>query len=155
MSFRITGIDPKPFQSLYGLDEAQLDKRGVIRVVASNDTGYPERIELRNARRGEALLLLNHTHQPANSPYRSSHAIFIREGATEACEVSDEVPEVLRTRTLSLRGFDEREHIASAVLVEGTVLDEAIERLFAMSSVRYAHVHYAAYGCYAARIDRS
>jgi hypothetical protein len=155
MSFRITGIDPKPFLSLYGLDEAQLDKRGVIRVVASNDTGYPERIELRNARRGEALLLLNHTHQPAQSPYRSSHAIFIREGATEACEVSDEVPEVLRTRTLSLRGFDEREHIASAVLVEGTVLDEAIERMFAMSSVRYAHVHYAAYGCYAARIDRS
>jgi len=155
MSFRITGIDPKPFLSLYGLDEAQLDKHGVIRVVASNDTGYPERIELRNARRGEALLLLNHTHQPAQSPYRSSHAIFIREGATEACEVSDEVPEVLRTRTLSLRGFDEREHIASAVLVEGTVLDEAIERMFAMSSVRYAHVHYAAYGCYAARIDRS
>ncbi|APG05458.1 hypothetical protein BJI69_17130 [Luteibacter rhizovicinus DSM 16549] len=155
MSFRITGIDPKPFLSLYGLDEAQLDKRGVIRVVASNDTGYPERIELRNARRGEALLLLNHTHQPAQSPYRSSHAIFIREGATEACEVSDEVPEVLRTRTLSLRGFDEREHIASAVLVEGSVLDDAIERMFAMSSVRYAHVHYAAYGCYAARIDRS
>jgi hypothetical protein len=155
MSFRITGIDPKPFLSLYGLDEAQLDKRGVIRVIAENDTGYPERIELRNARRGEALLLLNHTHQPAQSPYRSSHAIFIREGATEACEVSDEVPEVLRTRTLSLRGFDEREHIASAVLVEGTVLDEAIERMFAMSSVRYAHVHYAAYGCYAARIDRS
>jgi hypothetical protein len=155
MSFRITGIDPTPFTSLYGLDDAQLAKRGVIRVIADNDTGYPERIELRNARRGEALLLLNHTHQPADSPYRSSHAIFIREGATEACALSDEVPEVLRTRTLALRGFDERDHIASAVLVDGTVLDEAIERLFTMSSVRYAHVHYAAYGCYAARIDRA
>jgi hypothetical protein len=155
MSFRITGIDPKPFTSLYGLDEDQLARRGVIRVIAPNDTGYPERVELRNARRGEALLLLNHTHQPANSPYRSSHAIFIREGATEACAVSDEVPEVLRTRMLALRGFDERDHIASAVLVEGSVLDEAIERMFAMSSVRYAHVHYAAYGCYAARIDRT
>jgi hypothetical protein len=155
MSFRITGIDPKPFTSLYGLDEVQLAKRGVIRVIAANDTGYPERVELRNARCGEALLLLNHTHQPANSPYRSSHAIFIREGATEACDVSDEVPEVLRTRTLALRGFDERDHIASAVLVEGSVLDEAIEQMFAMSSVRYAHVHYAAYGCYAARVDRA
>lgn len=155
MSFRISGIDPKPFMSLYGLDEEQLAKRGVIRVIAANDTGYPERIELRNARRGEALLLLNHTHQPANSPYRSSHAIFIREGATEACDLTDEVPEVLRTRTLALRGFDERDHIASAVLVEGSVLDDAIERMFAMSSALYAHVHYAAYGCYAARIDRS
>jgi hypothetical protein len=155
MTFRITGIDPTPFTPLYGLDEARLAERGVIRVIAANDTGYPERIELRNARRGEALLLLNHTHQPANSPYRSSHAIFIREGATEACAVSDEVPEVLRTRTLALRGFDERDQIASAVLVEGTVLVDAIERLFAMSSVRYAHVHYAAYGCYAARIDRT
>ena len=155
MSFRITGIDPKPFTSLYGLDEAQLARRGVIRVIAADDTGYPERIELRNARRGEALLLLNHTHQPADSPYRSSHAIFIREGATEACDVSDEVPEVLRTRTLALRGFDVRDHIASAVLVEGSVLDEAIERMFAMAQVRYAHVHYAAYGCYAARVDRA
>ncbi len=65
------------------------------------------------------------------------------------------MPEVLRTRTLALRGFDARDHIASAVRVEETVLDEAIERLFTMSSVRYAHVHYAAYGCYAARIDRA
>lgn len=155
MSFRISGLDPKPFTSLYGLDEEQLARRGVIRVIAGSDTGYPERIELRNARSGEALLLLNHTHQPANSPYRSSHAIFIREGATEASVVSDQVPEVLRTRTLSLRGFDERDHIASAVVVEGVALDDAIERMFAMSSVRYAHVHYAAYGCYAALVERA
>ncbi len=32
MSFRITGLDPQPYVSLYGLDEASLKAHGVIRV---------------------------------------------------------------------------------------------------------------------------
>jgi len=155
MSFRITGLDPAPFTSLYGLSDEALATHNAVRVIASDHTGYPERVELRNAREGESLLLVNHTHQPANSPYRASHAIFIREGATQAVGFTDEVPEVMRTRTLSLRGFDERDHIVSAVLVDGEDLQDAIERLFALSSVRYAHAHYAAYGCFAARVDRA
>ncbi|WP_448097396.1 DUF1203 domain-containing protein [Luteibacter yeojuensis] len=155
MSFRITGLDPRPYVSLYGLDEASLKSRGVIRTIATDDTGFPERVELRAARRGESLLLLNHTHQPADTPYRSSHAIFIREGATAPYEGYDEVPDVMRVRTLSLRGFDRHHHIASAVVVDGGTAAEAIERLFAMSAVSYVHAHYAAYGCYAARVDRA
>ncbi|MET0937526.1 MAG: DUF1203 domain-containing protein [Luteibacter sp.] len=155
MSFRITGIDPTPFTSLYGLTDEQLAQRGVVRVIAADNTGYPERVELRNARRGESLLLLNHMHQPAHSPYRSSHAIFIREGATKAYDASDVVPDVMAARTMSLRGFDDRDHIATAVIVDGAKLGEAIERMFDMASVRYAHAHYAAYGCFAARIDRA
>ncbi|NKF24493.1 DUF1203 domain-containing protein [Solimonas sp. C16B3] len=32
---------------------------------------------------GETALLLNDTHQNADTPYRASHAIFIREGAVK------------------------------------------------------------------------
>lgn len=154
MSFRITGLDPAPFVPLYGLDDDALRRRGVIRMTATDDTGFPERVEVRAAKRGESLLLLNHVHQPADTPYRASHAIFVREGATTPYEGIDEVPEVLRLRTISLRGFDDRHHIADAIVVDGTMLPDAIERLFARSSVRYLQAHYAAYGCYAARVDR-
>ncbi|WP_036113474.1 MULTISPECIES: DUF1203 domain-containing protein [Luteibacter] len=154
MSFRISGLDPAPFQSLYGLDDRSLEARNALRVIAGDDTGYPERIELRAARKGEALILLNYVHQPAPGPYRASHAIFVREGATVAYDAVDEVPDVIRTRHISLRAFDERGHIADALLVPGTAVEEAVERLFNRGAVRYIHAHYAAYGCYAARIDR-
>jgi hypothetical protein len=154
MTFRIRGLDPAPFVSYYGLDAAALAARGALRVVASDDTGYPERVELRAARRGEPLLLLNYEHQPMAGPYRSSHAIFVLEGATRAYEAVDQVPEVMRVRHLSLRGFDAQGHIAHAVLVPGTQAAEAVRQLFTMDAVRYIHAHYAAYGCYAARIDR-
>lgn len=154
MSFRITGLDPAPFVSLYGLDEASLKARGVIRMEATDDTGFPERVEVRAARRGESLLLLNYMHQPANTPYRSSHAIFVREGATMPYDACDDIPEVLRVRTISLRGFDRHHHIADALVVNGTALEEAIDRLFSVSAVSYLHAHYAGYGCYAARVDR-
>lgn len=155
MSFAIRGLDPAPFQSLYGRDERELGALGVIRVIADDDTGYPERVELRAARRGEPLLLLNHVHQPASGPYRSSHAIYVREGATRAFEAEGEIPQVMRVRTLSLRGFDERDHVAEATLTPGADGEDAIRHLFANPRVRYIHAHYAAYGCYAARIDRS
>ncbi|MGE7136608.1 DUF1203 domain-containing protein [Luteibacter sp. NPDC031894] len=155
MSFRITGLDPKPFLSLYGLDDAALKARGVVRMQASDDTGYPERVELRNASCGESLLLLNYLHQPADTPYRSSHAIFVREGATVPYDACDEVPEPLRARTISLRGFDRKHYIADALVVNGEQLADAIERLFATESVSYLHAHYAGYGCYAARVDRA
>lgn len=155
MAFRIRGLDPAPFIPLYGLSQRELDARSIVRVMASDDTGFPERIEVRAARRGESLLLLNHMHQPADTPYRASHAIFVREGATTPYEGVDEVPDVMRVRTISLRGFDERHHIADAMVVDGERLGEAIERLFAQSRVAYLHAHYAAYGCYAARVDRA
>lgn len=155
MSFRITGLDPRPFIHLYDLDETALEARRVVRVRASDDTGYPERIELRNARRGESLLLLNYTHQPADTPFRSSHAIFIREGATVAYDAFDEIPEPLRVRTISLRGFDSKHYIADARVVHGDQLADAIEQLFGLDKVSYLHAHYAGYGCYAARVDRA
>jgi hypothetical protein len=39
-------------------------------------------------------------------------------------------------------------------LVEGHHLEDTIERLFADPRAAYLHLHYAAPGCYAARVDR-
>lgn len=78
MTFRITGLDPEPFRPLYGLSDEDLARYGAIRMVASSSPGYPDRIEMRDAEPGETLLLVNFMHQPAETPYCASHAIFVR-----------------------------------------------------------------------------
>jgi hypothetical protein len=40
-------------------------------------------------------------------------------------------------------------------LIDGRQLEAAVERLFADPRAGYLHVHYAAPGCYAARVDRA
>ncbi len=83
MTFRILGLSPEPFQHLFGLSDEALAAHGAIRITADNKPGYPDRLEMRDAEPGETLLLLNHISQPANTPYRASHAIFVREGASQ------------------------------------------------------------------------
>ena len=155
MSFRITGLDPAPFRHLYGLTDDELAARGVRRTIANAKPGFPDRIELRDAEPGEPLLLLNYTHQPADTPYRASHAIFVREGAERAYEAVDEVPEALRLRPISLRAFDGQGDMVDADLVDGRELEGVIERLLDNPKVRYLQAHYAKRGCYAARIERA
>jgi hypothetical protein len=155
MSFRITGLDPAPFRHLYGLSDEELAARGAKRCVADQKPGFPDRVELRDAEPGESVLLINHTHQPADTPYRASHAIFVREGAERAYSAVDVVPEPLRGRPISLRAFDGDHMMVDADLVDGRELESLIERLLADPKVSYLHAHYARRGCFAARIERA
>jgi hypothetical protein len=154
MSFRILGLDPAPFVPLYGLPDDELARRGVRRFVVDQPR-LPDRIEVRDAELGESLLLLNYTHQPAETPYRASHAIFVREGATTPYEAIDAVPDALRTRTISLRAFDDGGDMVDAELVDGREIEAAIGRLLSNPAVTYIQAHYALRGCYAARIERA
>ena len=153
MSFTVTGLSPQPFIPLYGLSDAALAERRAIRVVADGP-GFPERIELRDAEPGETLLLVNYEHQPADTPFRSSYAVYVREGAMEPQSV-DGLPEVLRRRLLSLRAFSADGMLVDGDVTEGSESEPLIERMLAKSNVAYIHAHAARYGCYLARIDRA
>lgn len=155
MAFRITGLSPESFRHLYGLSEEALAEKGVVRRIVEADSGFPDRIEMREGRPGEIFLLLNHLCQPADSPYRATHAIYVRDGAERAYDKVDEVPEVMRKRLLSLRGFDADGMIVEADVVLGTDVEGVIERLFANPEVAYIHAHNAKQGCYSGRIDRT
>ena len=155
MTFRITGLAPDPFRPLVGLDDAALARHGAVRYRVDAEFGFPDRIELRDAAPGETVLLVNHVHQPADTPFRASHAIFVREGATTPFDAIDTVPDVLRRRMLSLRAFDAAHMMVDAALVEGREADAAIARLFTNAAVVYLHAHFATRGCYAARVDRA
>jgi len=103
MSFRIVGLPAEPFVASLALRPgAQGPPRGSKR---RRFRRYPCRVSLtgRRARRGGGAGPLRAP--AADSPYRSSHAVYVRAGETTYDRV-DQVPEQLRKRTLSVRGFD-------------------------------------------------
>jgi hypothetical protein len=101
------------------------------------------------------MLLLNFEHQPAKTPYRSQHAIFVQDGVEEARPGVNEVPEVLARRTLSVRAFDEAGQMLDGVVVNGREAGPLFERLLGLPGAAYLHVHNAGRGCYAARVERA
>jgi hypothetical protein len=124
-------------------------------VTATKSPGFPCRVSLIDAAEGETLLLLHYEHQAAPTPYRASHAIFIREGAVEATPAPGEIPEVLRRRLLSVRAFDASHMMLDADVTEGATLEPLIARMLTDPAVAYLHLHNAKPGCYAARVDRA
>lgn len=155
MAYRITGLSPEPFRPLFGLSDAALAEHGAQRWTATEGSRLPDRIEMRDAGPGETLILINHEHQPAPTPYRAAHAIFVREGASAAYDRVDEIPEAMRSRVLSLRAFDRAHLMVDAELVDGREAEAAIGRLLGDPQVDYIQAHYATRGCYAGRIDRA
>jgi hypothetical protein len=155
MNYRITGLSPEPYRHLFGVPDDALEAHGARRFTANTKPGFPDRVELRDAEPGETLLLVNFSHQPADTPYRASHAIFVLEGTTRAYDRTNAIPGALRVRTLSLRAFDAEDMMIDAALIDGSDAETGIARLFADPAAAYVHAHYATRGCYAARIDRA
>jgi hypothetical protein len=155
MSFRISGLPAAHFADLFGMPDEELARRGAVRRIADARTpGYPCRVSLTDSQPGDELLLVNYEHHPVDSPYRMRFAIYVRAGE-ETYDAVDEVPEQLRLRTLAVRAFDSEAMMLGWELVEGHELEGAIERLFAEPRAAYLHIHLAAPGCYAARVERA
>ncbi len=155
MSFRIRGLPAEHFQHLFELSDAELAEQSAVRSTADARTpGYPCRVSLTDSRPGDELILTNYEHHEVSSPYRMRFAIYVRKGEETYDEVG-KVPEQLRLRTLAVRAFDKGGMMVGWELVEGTELEAAIERLNENPRAAYLHVHYAAPGCYAARVERS
>lgn len=152
MGFRISGVPAAQFADLFCLSDEALATRGAVRQIAGD--GTPCRISLTDAELGEEVILVHYEHHPVATPYRSGFAIFVREGEQRYDKV-DQVPLQLRSRMLSVRAYDDAGMLVDAELVDGTELEAAIQRLFADRQVGYLHVHFATFGCYAARVERA
>ena len=155
MSFRITGLPADQFAHLFSLSDEELRAHGAVRRIAAGRTpGYPCRVSLEDSQPGDELLLVNYEHHAVDSPYRMRFAVYVRRGDA-TYEAVDRVPEQLRCRTLAVRAFDADAMMVGRELVDGRELEAAIDRLFAGPAAAYLHVHFAAPGCYAARVDRA
>jgi Protein of unknown function (DUF1203) len=155
MTYRITGIDPAPYQHFFGLSDEELATQGVVRMTVTEKPGFPCRVSLTDRDLGETVLLLNHLSHDVANPYRASHAIFVTEGAERPCEFIDEVPPVFEKRVLSLRAFDADGMMADAVLTQPGDADADIRRLFDNPAIVTIHAHNATRGCFAAKVERN
>lgn len=154
MSFRVLGLAPESFQPLFNLSDDELRLRGIVRVTADNDK-MPCRVSMAHADVGEELLLLNYEHQPANTPYRATHAIYVRKAAQQAFDAVDQVPEVLASRLLAVRAFDAQHMMIDAEVFDGSEAAARFEQFLANPEAAYLQVHNARRGCYAARVERA
>ena len=154
MSYVVSGLPLDLFRPLFGLPDEVLAQRGIIRRLVDAPSGFPCRVTLEDAQPGETVLLLNYEHQPADTPYRSRHAIYVSEQAQETRVCRGVLPGALTNRKhISLRAFDAAGMMLDAEVAPGSALEPAIQRLLATPDVAYLHAHNAGMGCFAARID--
>lgn len=154
-AFLLSGIDPAPLRPLFDLDEAALAAHGAIRCVATSDHGFPCRVSLQDAQVGEPLLLLPYWHQPADSPYRASGPVFVRQAAVPARLAVNEVPPYVWRRLISLRAYNHGDRIVAAEVLEGRDVAAWLSERLDDRLVAYVHLHNARYGCYSCRADRA
>jgi hypothetical protein len=155
MSFQIRGLDPILFEHLFGQSDEDLAAQNITRHRVDTFPAFPDRITLEPIKVGGSALLLNFEHLPVQSPYRSRHAIYVQEGADRAFDAKNTLPPILKASPMALRGIDGDGCIQDAELVEGEAVYDAIERMFADDTISYIHAHFAARGCFAAKIDRA
>jgi Protein of unknown function (DUF1203) len=155
MNFQIKALPAELFNPLFDLSDEELAARQIVRKRADRSPGFPCRVSLQDAEPGETVLLVNFEHLPVASPYRSRHAIYVRQNAVEARLAINEVPRMLQTRLLSVRAFDVGGMMTDADVIPGSELAGRIAIMFSDKSVSYLHVHNAKPGCFAARVDRS
>ena len=155
MHFRIRGLPAEKFAPLFALSDDELAEKDAVRRIADDrEPGYPCRVSLTDSKPGDELILTNYEHHAVASPYRMRFAVYVRRGE-ETFDAVDAVPEQLRKRTLAVRAFDADAMMIGFELLEGQNLEGAIEQQFNDTRAAYLHVHFAAPGCYAARIERA
>ncbi|HST30127.1 MAG TPA: DUF1203 domain-containing protein [Chthoniobacterales bacterium] len=117
--------------------------------------GFPCRVSLQDAEIGETVILLPFVHHSVDSPYRASGPIFVRENAREADLDVGEIPEVVSTRTMSVRAYDKNSMMIDGAVVPGSEIKAHIEKLFADPKIAYRHLHNAGAGCYSCSVERA
>ncbi len=155
MAFQIHALDSGLFSDLFELDDKALEAIGARRQTVSSKPGYPCRVSLADAEVGDTVVLVNYEHLPEQTPYRASHAIYVREGAEQARPAADEVPPVLSSRLLSVRCFGADHFMIQADVVDGAQLGPMLDEMFRNQAVAYIHLHNAKQGCFAAKVTRA
>lgn len=155
MKFVIRGLSASHYRQLYGMSNEKLEANGAKRYVCDATPGYPDRIEMRDAEIGETLLLVNHVSMDKRTPYKASHAIFVREGAEHSFEAENEVPPVMFNRLLSLRAFDQSGMMVDADIAKAEKIQTTIEKMLGDKQVAHIDAHNAVRGCFSGRITRA
>ncbi|HEY2627918.1 MAG TPA: DUF1203 domain-containing protein [Usitatibacter sp.] len=83
------------------------------------------------------------------------HAIYVARSSDQPFDAVDVLPEVILTRLVSVRAFDERDMMIDADVVDGARAAELFDRLLSNPAASYLQVHNAKRGCYSSRVERA
>ena len=137
-------------------DLDELPAGTVRRVVADRADAYPCRRCLHDAAPGDELVLLSYDPFLGTSPYRHAGPIFVHvRDCVPGPQDLVRAPAQLLRRQLSLRGFDAEHNQVATAVIEGAEVESASSRMLADPAVVYLHVHNAAPGCFAVRVERA
>ncbi|MEM8691844.1 MAG: DUF1203 domain-containing protein [Pseudomonadota bacterium] len=155
MDFQIKPLQGADFAHLFDLTDAELANEQACRQIVETNPGTPCRVSMKDADVGETVILFNYEHQPKDSPYKASHAVFVRQNAEQASFGINEVPAVISSRLISLRYFDHNHMMIDADVVAGEAVAQELKTAFDNDAIAYVHIHNAKPGCFAASAHRA
>ena len=153
----ITPIRPDFLQQVrqQGIDDLG---QAVEHIVARG--GEPCRDSLRRAKAGEALILASYCPFEKNGPYREYGPIFVfahDQGEIDhsSVQISAQASDLAYLAAhFVLRGYSIQERIVDARLSNPENVKSDLQALWEHAEVAFILVRFAAYGCYALRLDR-
>jgi hypothetical protein len=155
ISFRATPI-PTAEAETARLRRVDAFGNALTRRIVETHPGSPCRHCLEDIGAGEAYIALAYSAFERPGPYSEVGPIFLH---ADSCEAFDRhpnrIPEILRLRTLAIRGYNRAHEIEAADIVEGGEAETLVHRLLADPAVAYLHALTARYGCYLCRIERA
>jgi hypothetical protein len=117
--------------------------------------GEPLRCCLRNARRGERLILFAHALDLPDGPYRETGPVFAHGEVCPGPASSTSYPPDWHGRPQVLRAYDERGRIHEATTMhDGTDPEAAIDAVLRTPGVAQVHSRNVLYGCYMFSVTR-
>lgn len=155
MTYVIQALAADQFAHLFSMSTAELASHQALRCEVTDKPGFPCRVSLADANIGEEVILLHYTHQPEDTPYHASHAIYVRDGVQTAQPDPGTIPDMLKKRLVSVRGFTSTHMMKAADVVDGADLDSTLNTIFDDPDITYIHVHNAKTGCYLAKAERA
>ncbi|WP_432454201.1 DUF1203 domain-containing protein [Agarivorans sp. QJM3NY_29] len=139
---------------------AGLDDQNQAVVFKIAEGGEPCRDILRRARAGEKIILASYCPFGAPGPYKEYGPIFIR------AQASDEQPDLTQLplpsgkdtdylgQNFVLRAYNRGEEIVDAELVSPSNAQLVLDNFLSNPVVEFVLLRFAAYGCYALKIER-
>lgn len=119
--------------------------------------GEPCRDVLRRARAGEELILASYCPFSVAGPYREYGPVFILANPEASGATPDRLPVDGATPYLGasfvLRAYSREERIVDAVITTPQAAAHQLQRLLAQAATSFVLARFAAYGCYALRIE--
>jgi hypothetical protein len=152
-TFKVIPIEEETAAKVRARKADEWGNSALTPVVADKKPGYPCRLCLRDAEPGEELLLFSYSPFSSARPYRNVGPIFVHAKPCQPYADAD-IPVQLRSRLLSLRSFDEHDHMIEADVVDGRELERVAERMFGHRRAKQIHVHNAKPGCFACVLVR-